>query len=661
MPPAELDRAGLLEKFQTALIRIEVSGRDADGKVAKTRLGAGVLVGDNGLIITAGHVVGEDDEWRETTPNSGLPDRMVSVFGLDEQRVKRDFGKASVWKVPGYDIALLEVTAQSLSPAPLAEKMPNDSGKLVALIWDPDGVPRPIEADLEPTDKSKHFGLLTVRLGVAEGHSGSGLFNAQARLVGIIVNRLDDSRALAVPAASIREHVAARARAAAVVDADPAALLEMQTELQKLRQQTASVRREIDWMDRSHADGWYELFELRKELDQYGDSTQITRLRRIHGPDLGCIETVPYRYSAAPSFGTCVLNQLTDEQKRWSEKGLPRADTFLEGNLELKPAATATDVHAGFSVSVSSINSFAMTEDEARQRNQDPIEYTTIRARYPARMLRLVVMFPYGYQPAEITVVAQAHTADHSQGPEDSAETARVASSLFFDRERGCAVLSVERSLPEYQYALTWKLPPPPVPPWDEVTRAREQVRTLLELREQECSAIEERIGTIRDEVWQKFFAPRGKGKTKAKLHLSVLLFDEPESVIRVVLTTMDDQIRKVTFPPGVGVAGWVMKRRRPAFVDTHDAKTYGVYRKVKDTADERHLLCVPLPLPADSDQRAEMLGNRAMPCLVAALTCHDESGNMNSLKQPDGKLMAQVCSELLTKVLDVVLQQPLS
>ena len=536
--------ASLLTQYQTALVHIEVNGRNAEGRQAPPRVGAGVIVGQAGLILTARHVVGQDDEWEATTPGSGVLSRTVKVVGLDGQRTERPFGSASVWLVPGYDLALLEVTAQNLLMAPVAEQSPGDSGKLVALIWDPGGVPRQIDAELEPTNTAQHNGMLTVRIAVTEGHSGSGLFDAAARLTGIIVNRLDDNRALALPVALIREHIAARvrtARTAGASDPDPARHPEMTAEMQTLRGQLASVSRELNWVEQSRAQGWYELFELRKELDQYGDSTQRTRLYRIHGPDQGRIDSLPYKYSAAPGFGTCVLRQMTDEQSKWSDLDLPRADTVLHGSLTLTPPATATDVHAGFTVSMSLINSFAMTPDEAQQRGQQPIEYTTIRARYPARILRLIVLFPDGYQPEEIRIVAQAFTDDSAQGAEDSKETARVASSLYFDRERGYAVLSVERSLPDYQYVLSWRLPPPPEPPWDEVTRAREQVRALFGLGEQERNSIEDSIASIRDGIWQKFSKSRSKGKPK--LHLSVLAFDEPASVIRVVFTTMGDEV----------------------------------------------------------------------------------------------------------------------
>jgi hypothetical protein len=84
-------------------------------------------------------------------------------------------------------------------------------------------VPEPVTADLAPTDQARFGGLLTARVGVEEGNSGSGLFDAQLRLAGIIVNRIDARRALAVPAAWIKPAVDLRRRAAGVADVPQAA------------------------------------------------------------------------------------------------------------------------------------------------------------------------------------------------------------------------------------------------------------------------------------------------------------------------------------------------------------------------------------------------------------------------------------------------------
>ena len=409
-----------------------------------------------------------------------------------------------------------------------------------------------------------------------------------------------------------------------------------------------------------------------KEFDQFGDIVQSHRLHRIHGPEKGKINTIPYEFRSEPELGTCVLtsiidNQITDDRKAWSTPDLPPPQTKLSGDLILKPPANAQTTHDGFTVNSRLINSFAMTTSDAELRGHPGVEHTTVGARYPIRHLRLAVFFPAGYQPMGIRVEARRTEASRplEQCKEDTDETARVTPNLFFDRDRGFVVLSMERYLPEYHYLLRWKLPDPPAPPpWNEVTQARDQVQELLDLGARPRSDLERGLCAIRDAVCEEHL---GWGRNRQpKARLSLLAFDEAARTTRVVLTTMDDAVRNVTFGWGVGVAGWVMRRRRPAFVDTRDSHTAGIYHKAKGAPPDRYLLCVPLPLPlplpAKSETGNKLLLNRAMPCLVAALSTADERGKMSLLKEPsrpanvewDGPL-AKLSSALVDKVLDLI------
>lgn len=47
------DRAAVLEEYRTAIIHVEVTGMTVEGRPARPRLGIGVVVGANGLILTA--------------------------------------------------------------------------------------------------------------------------------------------------------------------------------------------------------------------------------------------------------------------------------------------------------------------------------------------------------------------------------------------------------------------------------------------------------------------------------------------------------------------------------------------------------------------------------------------------------------------------------
>jgi hypothetical protein len=680
MSTTALVPAEVLRRYRTALVRIEVDGKNADGRIERRRVGTGMLVDGNGLIITAGHVIGKDENWAETAPGSRKRVRNVKIRWLDERRTERSLGEASVLFHHTHDVAWLQVNPENLPAVELADELPPDDACLVALLWPPDDVPRAVKANLVPTNRAQNPGL-TALLQVVEGYSGSGLFDAQYRLAGIIVDRLDDQSARAIPAAWIKSDIPKlsppRAARGNKEDGDATSLIPVQSEIaksdqmwaeiDKLRQQVTAVEWEVTWDDRSRDAGWYDLLEVCKEIDQFGDIVQRHRIRRIHGPNTGKIEAVPYEYYAAPKFGTCVLDCITDEQAKWSSPDLPTPETKLKGQLKLHPPATAKQMHAGFTVDSRVINSFAMTEPEAKQRGHHPIEETQVAASFPVRHFRLAFFFPAGYQPTQMRVVARRSEGGlpADQWPEDAKETTRVAPCLFYHQGRGCAVLTIERYCPEYHYTLSWGLPPAPDPPVEEAIRARDQINTLLGLGDNERKEPEATLSSIRDEVWNQFFSLR---RDKPRLQLSLLAYDEKLAATRVVLTTDDDR-RNDEFPRGVGVAGWVMKRRKPFFVDTQDSRNAGIYKRIEGRPQDRHLLCVPLPLPTFSQRRKELLVNPAMPCLIAALTCTDESGNMGLLKEEpphpanveSGKLQGAVSSALAERLLDLLSREPLS
>ena len=367
-----------------------------------------------------------------------------------------------------------------------------------------------------------------------------------------------------------------------------------------------------------------------------------------------------------PELGTCVLDRITDEQRAWSLEGnkLPAPSAVLTGELVLNPPAAGPTPHKGFTVTSNLINSFAMTTRDAELRNHDCMEQTSISATYPARHLRFVVVFPSGYAPTETPQITAYRPTDVDRPiadwPEHATETARVAPGLFYDGSRECAILSVERALPCFHYMLRWKLPPQPDPDSEAAIRAREQVRDLLGLERQERARLDERLTEIRDVVCQQHLGVR-KDRRKT-VHVSLLVFDQNSTRTRIVASTLDSAARDVALPWGVGVVGWVMRRRRPAFVDTKDRGGAGIYRTVPGWPAERFVLCVPLPLPSSAAQRDENLRNPAIPCAVASLGCLDENGNMERLKEAgrlgsasSGDLMRRIADELMAMTLDAI------
>ncbi len=452
--------------------------------------------------------------------------------------------------------------------------------------------------------------------------------------------------------------------AAYTAPADSPRLRALTAELATLRRETAPLAHDIDWERRSRAEGWYDVLDMRKELDPFGNVTQTHLLHGIHGPQQGEIASRPFGLWAMPAFGTCLLDRVTDEQTRWPRDygDLPAAATEIKLDLVLTPPATAGTAHKGFTIASRLINSFAMTRLDARLRNHAEIERSMIRAGLPTRHLRMVVVFPSGYAPDQARITAHPPTDGSvpiERWPEDATETARVSPCLFYDRALGCAVFQIERALPTFHYVLSWKLPPPPTPESEASLRAREQVRSLLSLPADQVGRLDRCLGEIRDWICLNHLGLRAD--RAGAVNLALLAFNESETqaVTQVVAATFADEAsRQVALPWGVGLVGWAMRRRSPVFIDVRDPAAAAIYRQVPGAAKERYVLCVPLPLPSHFDLRQDLMLDRSVPCVVASLSCADERGNLERLKQPDGNLLGKISSALVDKMLDAITRE---
>jgi TolB-like protein len=192
-----MDPNGILDANRLSVVKIKVIGRETSGSRIP-RDGSGVIIGSDGLIVTALHVIGQDSEWG--TKTGGALDRTIEVTGLDANGIERGLGSAYATPVPGTDIALLRIGGTGYRTAAISDRPGAVLSSAVAILWDPGSTqPVPVEGALIPTEKPLHGNALTVRIPVQPGHSGSGLFGADKKLIGIITNQLSSSQALAVP------------------------------------------------------------------------------------------------------------------------------------------------------------------------------------------------------------------------------------------------------------------------------------------------------------------------------------------------------------------------------------------------------------------------------------------------------------------------------
>jgi Trypsin-like peptidase domain len=193
-----VDRNVVWSLNKQSVVKILVSGRNPGGSPVAQTIGSGVIVRSNGVVVTALHVVGKDEDWFELP--GGRRDRKVEVLSLNSNGIPQSLGTASVRAVPGVDIAILSLTASGLHEAELTDARPEELSSVVGILWDPDlNQPEPVSGDLVPTDRGRFGDLLSVRMAVVEGNSGSGLFGSNSKLAAVVTNQLGASRALAVP------------------------------------------------------------------------------------------------------------------------------------------------------------------------------------------------------------------------------------------------------------------------------------------------------------------------------------------------------------------------------------------------------------------------------------------------------------------------------
>src|SRR3954454_11368016 len=76
-----VDRNVVWSLNKQSVVKILVSGRNAGGSPVAQTIGSGVIVRSNGVVVTALHVVGKDEDWFELP--GGRRDRKVEVLSLN--------------------------------------------------------------------------------------------------------------------------------------------------------------------------------------------------------------------------------------------------------------------------------------------------------------------------------------------------------------------------------------------------------------------------------------------------------------------------------------------------------------------------------------------------------------------------------------------------
>jgi Trypsin-like peptidase domain len=198
-----IDKEKIWQDNKNSIVQIHAFGTGANGSPKSVDAGTGVFVSANGYILTALHVVGADADWQQLP--DGSVDRKIQIIGLNKNAVPYVISKnGSARALPGLDAALLRVDGACFQHSSISGDRPQGFPTLVALAWGVDGVPHPSSADLTTTDVQHNGDNLTIeKITAVEGDSGSPLFNATERVVGLLIKRVGNDGALAVPMANI--------------------------------------------------------------------------------------------------------------------------------------------------------------------------------------------------------------------------------------------------------------------------------------------------------------------------------------------------------------------------------------------------------------------------------------------------------------------------
>ena len=170
-PEDELSLQDLYEKCAPAIVSI--SGYEGD-KIGYS-WGSGVIVSEDGLILTNAHILESCDSAVVTLPDETEYDALL-------------VGSDSI-----SDIALLKIEAKGLPTAEIGESATLRVGDSVAAIGNPlgesfrntltDGIISAIERDM--TYQGRSMTLLQTNTAVNEGNSGGALFNRYGQVIGL--------------------------------------------------------------------------------------------------------------------------------------------------------------------------------------------------------------------------------------------------------------------------------------------------------------------------------------------------------------------------------------------------------------------------------------------------------------------------------------------
>ncbi|MEG3073434.1 MAG: trypsin-like peptidase domain-containing protein [Ruthenibacterium sp.] len=183
-PPSVASATGSLSVADVAAIAgpsvVEVATESVTtnnffGQFVQSGAGSGVIISEDGYIVTNSHVVSGAEKIKVTLHDKTEYD--AAVIGSDAKT----------------DIALLKVEAKGLTPATIGNSENLSVGEFTLAVGNPlgrlggtvtDGIISALNRDI--TIDSQTMNLMQTNAAVSPGNSGGGLFNARGELIGIV-------------------------------------------------------------------------------------------------------------------------------------------------------------------------------------------------------------------------------------------------------------------------------------------------------------------------------------------------------------------------------------------------------------------------------------------------------------------------------------------
>jgi hypothetical protein len=181
-----------VDSYASAVVKIEARGKWRKDKKVREETGTGFIFHKDGFVLTAGHVIGDADEWLESDDGVGLS-RKVTVIRKSPGKEPVSEQAFVIYHEKQLDFALLRIPCESECPTIRFGNSSQATSKtsVQAIAWGN----RSRAETLPPTKllnvcDFKYFCLFKLNQpAIGPGDSGGPLFNEKSEVVGMIKSK----------------------------------------------------------------------------------------------------------------------------------------------------------------------------------------------------------------------------------------------------------------------------------------------------------------------------------------------------------------------------------------------------------------------------------------------------------------------------------------